>query len=320
MSTQASSGVVRVLLVENDPAGAGRVRALLQEARRPPFTVEVVPAAPDTVAETDTRPYDAVLLGLSPEAARSGEGFAIIRHLDKTAPVVVLGDLDDDEVAVKAVKRGAQDYLVKDHLIPELLVRSHPLRARAPPAARRAEPAPGLRAEDRRVRPAVLPAGGHAGGAPPRHRRLPARQRPGRRRLLRLPRAAGRPGGPGGGRRVGQGHSRGDPHGRDPGHPARGGLDVRDADRARADPQPGAAPREEPGPLRHPLLRRADPLHRRVHLRQRRASAGAAARRRRRVGPRLDGAAAPALRRGGVGGSRRSPSPTAAGSSSTATG
>ena len=124
MSTQAPSGVVRVLLVENDPGGAERVRALLREARRPSFTVEVVPAAPDAVAETDTGPYDAVLLGLSPAAARSGEGFAIIRHLDKTAPVVVLGDLDDDEVAVKAVKRGAQDYLVKDHLIPELLVRS----------------------------------------------------------------------------------------------------------------------------------------------------------------------------------------------------
>ena len=124
MSTQAPSGVVRVLLVEDDVGGADRVRALLQEARRPSFAVEVVPAARDLVAEMDARPYDAVVLGLSPEAARSGEGFAIIRHLDKTAPVVVLGDLDDDDVAVKAVKRGAQDYLVKDHLIPELLVRS----------------------------------------------------------------------------------------------------------------------------------------------------------------------------------------------------
>ncbi len=124
MSTQAPSGVVRVLLVEDDAGGADRVRALLRESRRPSFAVEVVPAARDAVAEIDARPYDAVVLGLSPEAARSGEGFAIIRHLDKTAPVVVLGDLDDDDVAVKAVKRGAQDYLVKDHLIPELLVRS----------------------------------------------------------------------------------------------------------------------------------------------------------------------------------------------------
>ena len=124
MSTQSPSGAVRLLLVESDPGTADRVRALLREAQRPPFTVEVVPAAPDAAAEMDARPYDAVLLGLSPEAARSGEGFANIRNLDKTAPVVVLGDLDDDEVAVKAVKRGAQDYLVKDRLAPELLVRA----------------------------------------------------------------------------------------------------------------------------------------------------------------------------------------------------
>jgi serine phosphatase RsbU (regulator of sigma subunit) len=113
-----------VLLVEDDPVSVDRVRALLQETRSPSFTVEVVPAAPDAVAEMDARPCDAVLLGLSPDAARSGEGFALIRHLDRTAPVVVLGELDDEEVAVKAVKRGAQDYLVKDHLIPELLARS----------------------------------------------------------------------------------------------------------------------------------------------------------------------------------------------------
>jgi sigma-B regulation protein RsbU (phosphoserine phosphatase) len=113
-----------VLLVEDDPVSVDRVRALLQETRSPSFTVEVVPAAPDAVAEMDARPCDAVLLGLSPDAARSGEGFALIRHLDRTAPVVVLGELDDEEVAVKAVKRGAQDYLVKESLTVDLLVRS----------------------------------------------------------------------------------------------------------------------------------------------------------------------------------------------------
>ena len=124
MPSQSPSDVVHVLLVEDDGASADRIRALLGGARAPSFTVDLAPAAPDALAEMDTRPYDAVLLGLSLEAARSGEGFAIIRHLDRTAPVVVLGELDDEEVAVKAVKRGAQDYLVKDHLISELLVRA----------------------------------------------------------------------------------------------------------------------------------------------------------------------------------------------------
>ena len=124
MSTQSPPNVVRVLLVEDDPGHAGRVRAVLEDASAPAFTVTVVPAAQDAVAEIGARPYDAVLLGLSQESARSGEGFGVIRHFDRTAPVVVLGALDDEEVAVKAVKRGAQDYLVKDRLVDELLVRS----------------------------------------------------------------------------------------------------------------------------------------------------------------------------------------------------
>ena len=124
MSRQTPSNVVRVLLVEDDPGDAGRMRALLQEARTPSFTVAVAPTAQDALDELGVRPYDAVLLALSRAAVQSGEGFDAIRHLDKTAPVVVLGALDDEEIAFKAVKRGAQDYLVKDRLIPELLVRS----------------------------------------------------------------------------------------------------------------------------------------------------------------------------------------------------
>ena len=124
MPTRIPSDVVRVLLVEDDPAYAARVRGRLERARAPSFTVTVTSAGRNAAAELGARPYDAVLLGLSAEAARSGEGFDVIRHLDKTAPVVVLGAPDDDEIAVKAVKRGAQDYLVKDRLIDELLVRS----------------------------------------------------------------------------------------------------------------------------------------------------------------------------------------------------
>ena len=124
VARQTPSNVVRVLLVEDDPGDAARVRALLQEARTPSFTVAVAPTVQDALDTLGEGSYDAVLLALSRAAVQSGVGFDAIRHLDKTAPVVVLGALDDEEIAVKAVKRGAQDYLVKDRLIDELLVRS----------------------------------------------------------------------------------------------------------------------------------------------------------------------------------------------------
>ena len=83
-----------------------------------------VPEARAALAELDGGRYDVVLLGLSSGVARSGAGFDAIQQLDRVAPVIVLSALDDEDVAVRAVQRGAQDYLVKDRLTPDLLARS----------------------------------------------------------------------------------------------------------------------------------------------------------------------------------------------------
>ncbi len=97
---------------------------MLGEAAAASFTVEAVPDARAAAAELRARPYDLVLLGLSRRAARDGGGFEALRDLTDTIPVVVLSGLDDEDVAVEAVHRGAQDYLVKDRLTVDLLVRS----------------------------------------------------------------------------------------------------------------------------------------------------------------------------------------------------
>ena len=124
MSANTASESVQVLLVEEDPADAARVRAVLDAAVARSFTVVAVPQSRAAATELGAREYDVVLLGLSQAAVEGGDGFAVIRHLGKTAPVVVLGALDDEDLAVKAVNRGAQDYLVKDRLTVDLLVRA----------------------------------------------------------------------------------------------------------------------------------------------------------------------------------------------------
>lgn len=114
----------RVLLVEGDPGDTARVRSVLGRSRAGSFTVEAVPDARAAEAALGARPYDLVLLGLPRPAGRSRAGFAAIARLGGAAPVVVLSSLDDEEAAVEAVHRGAQDYLVKDRLTADLLVRS----------------------------------------------------------------------------------------------------------------------------------------------------------------------------------------------------
>ena len=127
MSSQTASETVRVLLVESDGDDVARVSAVLEQVATPAsrsLVVVPVPGVRAALAELAARRYDVVLLGLSRAVAESGAGFDDIQQLDRVAPVVVLSALDDEDVAVRAVQRRAQDYLVKDRLTPDLLARS----------------------------------------------------------------------------------------------------------------------------------------------------------------------------------------------------
>ena len=116
-------GPVRVLLVERDPDVIERVGALLAQARRP-FTVTTAPDAHTAATALRSRPCDLILLGLTSARVDDASPFAEIPMLGHEAPVVVLGVIDDEDLAVEAVHHGAQDYLAKDRLTVDLLVRS----------------------------------------------------------------------------------------------------------------------------------------------------------------------------------------------------
>ena len=124
MPTRTDSPPVRVLLVEDDPGDIARVNTFLDQAAASSFTVTSVPGRSAAAGDLGAQSYDLVLLGLEGPAMRAGDGFEAIRRIGKAAPVVVLSGLDDEDIAVKAVQRGAQDYLVKDRLTVDLLVRS----------------------------------------------------------------------------------------------------------------------------------------------------------------------------------------------------
>jgi Flp pilus assembly CpaE family ATPase len=55
------------------------------------------------------------------------ETFLRIRECAQGIPVIVLTGLEDDQVAVRAVEDGAQDYLVKSQIQPNLLARCIPM-------------------------------------------------------------------------------------------------------------------------------------------------------------------------------------------------
>ncbi|WP_239988738.1 response regulator [Paramagnetospirillum kuznetsovii] len=106
---------IRILLLEDDPADARLVGQMLRRVKATPFEVTVTGRLSEAVARLASNPdgFDVVLADLGlPDSS----GIATLDRLTQAAPrlpVVVLTGNDDDAVALDALKRGAQDYLVK---------------------------------------------------------------------------------------------------------------------------------------------------------------------------------------------------------------
>jgi diguanylate cyclase len=103
----------RVLLVEDDPGFASLVEQMLRGADLGVKSVGLLSDARDYLREGEV---DCVLLDLSLPDARWLDGVEALREAAPELPLVVLSGLDDETVAVQAVQRGAQDYLVKGHV------------------------------------------------------------------------------------------------------------------------------------------------------------------------------------------------------------
>jgi DNA-binding response OmpR family regulator len=118
-----ATGAPRVLVVEDDENDAFLVQRALGASRRP-FTPEratTLSAALDRLARGG---IDIVLLDLALPDVQAFDGVDRISAAYPFVPVVVLTGLEDEDVGLKAVQVGAQDYLVKGNLDPRLLDRS----------------------------------------------------------------------------------------------------------------------------------------------------------------------------------------------------
>ena len=112
-----------LLLIEDDRADAVLVEELIADSAadiRVMWTQSMADAE-DVLARE--RP-DCVLLDLHLPDATGFDGIARIAEWDATLPVVVLTGLNDEQFGVSAVASGAQDYLVKGRVEPDVLRRT----------------------------------------------------------------------------------------------------------------------------------------------------------------------------------------------------
>ena len=112
-----------VLLVEDDRADALLVEELIADAGAEIHLVWA-PSMTDAERELAASRPDCVLLDLNLPDANGTAALNRVCDHDATLPIVVLTGLIDEHFGVSAVASGAQDYLVKGRVDPEMLRRS----------------------------------------------------------------------------------------------------------------------------------------------------------------------------------------------------
>lgn len=127
VSADAAQPSPRLLLVEDNPADFRLIELHLREH---PSThaaellvVRSLAAAQRALASPESA-VDLVLLDLSLPDSEGLETLEAIRAAGPRVPVVVLSGRADEGLALEAVRRGAQDYLVKGHVGADSLARA----------------------------------------------------------------------------------------------------------------------------------------------------------------------------------------------------
>ena len=114
---------IKLLLVEPEPGYAEKIHVALQEVAPKQFAITDVRNMAEAVQLIDEHPFDVVLLDGGMTDTRELDSCCHLSKLNPTLPYIVFGDEDNQELALAAVKHGAQDYLNKQKATGQVLIR-----------------------------------------------------------------------------------------------------------------------------------------------------------------------------------------------------
>ncbi len=115
---------VKILLIEDNLASARLLQEFLKQAQSQEFTLVHVMRLGEALQELNQCNYDVILLDLTLPDSQGLSSLPPLIARAPSVPIVVLTNTNDEELAIEAVRQGAQDYLVKRQVNVDVLVRS----------------------------------------------------------------------------------------------------------------------------------------------------------------------------------------------------
>ena len=106
----------KVLLIDNHPGVAETIRAALAAPNSGSFEMECVSQLSEGLERLCQKGISAILINLSLPDSQGIDTFGKLFAAAPDVPILILGERTQEAIALQAVKRGAQDYLLPDHL------------------------------------------------------------------------------------------------------------------------------------------------------------------------------------------------------------
>ena len=115
---------IKVLLIEDNLAEARLLKEILKGNEKKEFHLVNVSRLSEAISLLQQTNFDVILLDLTLPDSQDLESLAPLLITAPKLPIVVLTNTNDDNLALAALRQGAQDYLIKREVSLEILTRS----------------------------------------------------------------------------------------------------------------------------------------------------------------------------------------------------
>lgn len=115
---------IKVLLIEDNLAEARLLKEILKGNEKKEFHLVNVSRLSEAISLLQQTNFDVILLDLTLPDSQGLQSLAPLLIKAPKLPIVVLTNTNDDNLALAALRQGAQDYLIKREVSLEILTRS----------------------------------------------------------------------------------------------------------------------------------------------------------------------------------------------------
>lgn len=114
----------KIFLAEDNPGDVRLIKEYLSEVQDMSFELKVAETLTDSINQLQNSNFDLLLLDLNLPDSSGIETLDKISTEAQETAIIVLTGLNDEEIAVEALRKGAQDYLLKNQINSGILYRA----------------------------------------------------------------------------------------------------------------------------------------------------------------------------------------------------